>query len=96
MTVKEAFEKIAQDKDLREKVNTLTTPEEIYALAQSVGAGMSFEEFRKGAEEIQVSLGKMSDADVDAIFGGIDIGNTTLTATTNSTTITTIFSIAAI
>ncbi len=85
MTVKEVFEKIGQDKDLIEKVKAMKTPEEIYEVAKSIGADMSFEEFKKGSDELNAALGKMSDADVDAISGG---GTGTITTLTTTTTLT--------
>lgn len=85
MTVKEVFEKIAQNQEMAEKVKAMKTPEEIYEAAKSVGADMSFEEFKAGADELNAAVGKMSDADVDAISGG-DAG--TITTLTTTTTVT--------
>ncbi len=95
MTVKEVLEKIAQDKDLAEKVKGMKNPEDVYEVAKSVGADMSFEEFKKGAEELNASLTKMSDADVDAISGG-DAGTITTLTTTTTVTITASASAAAV
>ena len=73
------FQKVAEDRELQQKMQACKSPEEVYVIASSVQDGFTFEEFTETAAELyEQATAELSDEDLAKAAGGAD---TTLVCT---------------
>jgi predicted ribosomally synthesized peptide with nif11-like leader len=67
------FQKVAEDRELQEKLQACKSPEEVYVIASSVQDGFTFEEFTETAAELyEQATAELSDEDLAKAAGGAD------------------------
>ncbi len=69
MTTKDFIAKL-NDPDLVKKMETVTSPEEAFAIAKENGVTDSFEEFMNEMSALKEATGELSDDDLEAVAGG--------------------------
>ncbi|MDO4478714.1 MAG: hypothetical protein Q4B73_06735 [Lachnospiraceae bacterium] len=85
MTTMEAMLKLNEDAALSAKVKAeCKTAEEVYEVLKSVGLTDDFDAFKAAAVDMNVSMTKMDEKDVDAVVGGRS--SDTITTVTTTTT----------
>jgi len=68
--IKLFLQKVEKDEALAAKFQGITNPDEAYALAASIQAGFTKEEFISAME--QINNGELSQDDLAAMAGGVD------------------------
>ena len=77
--IKLFIQKVAEDRELRHKLQACKTPEEAYAIASSAQDGFTFEEFTEAMTKLyEQASAELSDEDLAKAAGGAD---TTLVCT---------------
>lgn len=85
MTTFEALKKLNENPELAAKAKAeCKTPEQVFEVLQSLGLTDDFETFKKVAAEVNDSISKMDEKDVDAIVAAGDTITTVTTTTTAS------------
>jgi predicted ribosomally synthesized peptide with nif11-like leader len=80
------IQKLAEDKELQDKMQTCKSPEEAYAIASSVQEGFTFEEYTetmtKLYNEIKQGDQELTDEDLSMAAGGVSTSEAILSAVT--------------
>lgn len=80
--LKAFLEKVSKDEALQAKFQNVHSPDEAYALASSVQEGFTKEEFVETMTKLyQMEKGELSDEDLEAVSGGVDIGGVDIPVT---------------
>lgn len=67
------YQKVAEDRELQEKMQSCKSPEEVYVIASSVQDGFTFEEFTEATAELyEQTTAELSDEDLAKAAGGAD------------------------
>ncbi len=76
------FQKVAEDRELQEKMQSCKSPEEVYVIASSVQDGFTFEEFTEATAELyEQTTAELTDEDLAKAAGGAGDSGDTVFAT---------------